>query len=404
MSPSDTAAPRNVLLSVFGVNPRKIGSGETYIHELSLQLNQAGWHHVVCFLREPAEAPRKYLSSPNVSLEVLPDAWQLGWKPAAGLWKLLRKHRPRILHLSFTGLLSPYPWIARWNGVEQVFFTDQASRPEGFVARRAPAWRRGITRLINCPLDRVIAISDFVRGCWTVAGLFPAARLTRIYNSVDLTAYHRVNGAEFRRRFGIMPDRQVAIQVAHVVPEKGFQDLIAAARIVVRENPRAHFVFVGDGPCRERYKQLAEEMGLANHVTWTGQITSPLEEGAFAAADIACQVSRWEEGAGWAIAEAMSFARPVIGTRVGAIPEMIENGRTGFLVERGDYQGIAERLLHLLADPELCRNLGIGARRMAEERLDLRVNVARLLELYGIEHRPASAAAAASVVASTRRD
>lgn len=386
----------NLLLSVFSVRPTKIGSGETYLHELSVQLNEAGWHHVICFLREPTEGPRKYLSAPNVSLEVLPDAWQLAWKPAKGLWKLVRKYRPRILHLNFTGKLSPYPWIGRLNGVEQVFFTDQGSHPEGFVPRRAPAWRRGLTRLINRPLDRVITISEFVRAYWTTTGLLPDERITRIYNSVDLGAASRVDGAGIRERFAIPRDRLLAVQVAHVIPEKGFQDLIRAAQIVVRANPRVHFLFVGEGPSRAEYTRLAADMGLAEHVTWTGEITSPMEEGVYAAADVACQVSRWGEGFGWVVAEAMSFAKPVIGTRAGAIPELIEDGGTGFLVERGDHQAMADRLLQLLARPELRRTLGSAGRRRAEERFDLRANVASLLDLYGIERKPAARAAAAS--------
>ncbi len=308
----------------------------------------------------------------------------------------MRKYRPRILHLNFTGMLSPYPWIARLNGVEQVFFTDQSSQPEGFVPRRVPAWRRGLSRLINYPLNRVVTISESVYMYWTATGLLPEERITRIYNGVDLSAFFRVDGAGVRERFAIPRDRLLAVQAAQVIPEKGFQDLIQTARIVVRANPRAHFLFVGEGPLRAEYTRLTAEMGLADHVTWTGQLTSPMEEGVYAASDVACQMSRWQEGFGWTIAEAMSFHKAVVGTRVGAIPELIEDGTTGFLVERDDHQAAAERILQLFASPELRRSMGAAARRRAEERFDLRANVACLLDLYGIERKPAAVVAAAA--------
>ncbi len=75
MPPLAAIAPaRNALLSVFSVRPTKIASGETYLRELSLQLNDAGWHHVICLLKEPNEVLREYLGGPNVSIDVLPDA------------------------------------------------------------------------------------------------------------------------------------------------------------------------------------------------------------------------------------------------------------------------------------------------------------------------------------------
>jgi len=375
---------RNALVSVFGFQPVRISAGEVFVREVSLALERRGWQHVVCFMSEPQGAVREFLALPNVTFDAVPDAWKLAWAPARDLHRILQRHRPKLLHLSFTGLISPYPWLGRLNGVKRILFTDQGSRPEGFVPRRAPAWRRAMTRLINLPLDHVISISNYVRSCWAIADLLPAARVTRIYNSVDLTCAARGDGDAFRRRFSIPGDRLVAVQVAWVIPEKGFADLLEAARIVVRQNPRAHFLFVGEGERRAEYTRKTAELGLEDHVTWTGPLLSPLEEGAYAAAQVACQVSRWEEGFGWVIAEAMSSALPVVGTRVGAIPELIEDGRTGFLVDRGDHQAMAGRLLELFADAELRRRLGCAARREAESRFDLRANVASLMELYGL--------------------
>jgi len=318
-----------------------------------------------------------------VELDVIPDAWKGGMRDGAALWRVLRKWRPEILHLHFTSFVSPHAWLARMGGVRSVFFSDQASRPEGYVAGSAPAWKRLAVRLINWPIDRVISGSDYGANCFRALGVLPAERFTRIYNSVRLEDLpHR--GPEFRRRFGIPEGCPLVTQVSALIPEKGFEDLLEAARMVVDQNPRAHFAMVGDGRCRAEYEQRTAALRLTEHVTWTGLVEDPLEAGVFDAADVTCQMSRWEELFGWVIAEAMAFSRPVIGTRAGAIPEVIEDGRTGYLVERRNPAAMAQRILECLADPELRERMGRAGRAAAEQKFDIRRNVAHLVSMYGI--------------------
>ena len=119
-----------------------------------------------------------------------------------------------------------------------------------------------------------------------------------------------------------------------MIPEKGIDDFLQAGKLAVTKNGNVHFVLAGDGSSRDQYVQLVERLGLADHVTFTGLVQDPMGDGLFDAADIVCQVSRWQEAFGLTIAEAMSAAKPVIGTRVGGIPELICDGQTGYLVDR----------------------------------------------------------------------
>jgi glycosyltransferase involved in cell wall biosynthesis len=371
------------LVSVCGFEPFRIGGGEALAREVSVQLAARGWRNVLCFLSPPTDPVREFLNLPNVSIEVLPDSWKLAWKPTRGLARILARYRPEIMHLQFTGFIGPYPWLAKLFGVKKVFFTDQSSRPEGYVTPRAALWRRAGTRIVNYPLDRVVCISDYVRGSWVTFDVLPADRFVRIYNSVDASRC-AADGSALRRQYGIPEDRQVVLQVSWVIPEKGFDDLLAAARLVVDRNPGVHFLMAGEGADRPRLMAETVKAGLENHITWTGIVANPIESGLYAAADVVCQVSRWEEAFGYVIAEALASRRPVIGTRVGAIPELVRHGQTGFLVERRDPAEIAARILDLLSDPGLRREMGEAGRRLALEEFDQRTNVARLIELYGI--------------------
>ena len=125
-------------------------------------------------------------------------------------------------------------------------------------------------------------------------------------------------------------------------------------------------------------------MGLAGHLTWTGNVVDTLAEGVYAAAEIVCQMSRWEEVFGFVIAEAMVSGKPVVATRVGGIPELIDDGQTGFLVDRGDHQAMADKILALLADANLRHSMGCAGRLKAKIRFDLKKNVAELISSYGI--------------------
>ena len=376
----------NTVVSVFGFDPYRIGAGEIFARELSAQLAARGWNSVLCFLKPPPEPVRRFLDLPNVSIEIVEDSWQLSAKATARLFAVLRKYRPRILHLYFTGFLSAYPWMAKMLRVEKVYFTDQSSPPEGFVQTRAPLWKRAAMRVINGPLTGVISVSGYGYRNFVARGLLPTRRFHIVYNSVDLSraALGLAKGDEFRRRHNIPPGALVVTQVSWLIPEKGVDDLLIAARDVVAAEPRAHFLLACDGAYRPNLEQTARDLGIESHVTFTGVVPDPLADGLYAASDVVCQMSRWEEVFGYVNAEAMATGKPLVGTRVGGIPEIVDDGKTGFLVERRDTAAMTARILDLLRDPDLRRRMGEAGRQAVVEKFNHKTNVAQLIGLYGL--------------------
>jgi glycosyltransferase involved in cell wall biosynthesis len=374
------------LVSVFGVEPRRIGGTETFARELSLQLGARGWQSVLCFLSEPTEEVRCFLDLPNISLGVYAGATDGSLKISRNLAGIARNHRPEILHLHYTGFLNFSSWIARLQSVKQVFFTDHHSRSAGYVPGRAPLWKRGAARFVNGPLTKVISVSNYGYDCMTAFDLLPRNRFQMIYNGVDLSRIKTdpQRALDFRRRYSIPAERAIVTQVSWIIPEKGISDFLETARLVTQQNRNVQFVLVGDGAYREQYTKDAAAMGIEDRLTWTGMVEDPFGEGVFAAADVVCQFSRWEEVFGWMIAEAMAHGKPVVATRVGGIPELITNGRSGFLVERSDTAAMSERILTLLADPALRARMGQAGRETVSDKFDLRKNVAELITSYGI--------------------
>ena len=373
------------VVSVFGVEPSRIGGTETFARELSKQLAECGWNSVLCFDTPPTTEVAQFLAAPNVQVEVLENGTQSG-SPTKELMAFLRKYRPEILHLHFMGFVSVLPWLARAYGVKKIFFTDHSSRAADHVPKRAPFWKRLLIRIINFPLTRVICVSKYGCQCMTSLDVLENERYELIYNGVDLSRVgpDAQRGMNFRTRFGIAENKQVVAQISWIIPEKGILDLLEIAKLVCSQTNDVHFVIVGEGSFRAEYARKAESMGLGDSVTWTGLLADPFGEGVYDAADVVCQLSRWNELFGWMIAEAMAFGKPIVATRVGGIPELVSDGETGYLVERGDWVGGANKLLALLDDPDRRKLMGEKGRLTVNTQFCLKANVAQLLETYGI--------------------
>ena len=129
-----------------------------------------------------------------------------------------------------------------------------------------------------------------------------------------------------------------------------------------------------------------EAAGMADHFTWTGLIDDPLASGVYLAADVVCQLSR---GGGVRLDErgGHGVSRPVVATRVGGIPEIVEDGISGYLVNRRQPAEAADRILRLLGDREFRHKMGASGRRAVETRFNLQRNVAQLLELYEVAEK-----------------
>ncbi len=375
------------VVSIFVVEPLRIGGTETFARELSCQLAERGWKSVLCFQSEPVGEVKSFLDLPNVPINVYAGPSDSTFKAGKGIARIIRDYRPEIVHLHFFSFINPYSWIARLQSVKQVFFTDHHSRPSGYIARRAPVWKRAIGRVVNEPLTKVICVSNYGHVCMSSFGLLPRDRFQMIYNGVDLSRVKSdpQRAIDFRRRYSIPLDRSIVAQVSWVIPEKGITDFLETARLVSRQNRKVQFVMVGDGNYRQEYMERAVEMGIEDRVTWTGMVEDPFSEGVFEAADVVCQFSRWEEVFGWTIAEAMAHGKPVVTTRVGGIPELVQDHESGYLVDRGDTETMSKKVLTLLNDALLREHMGSNGKNSVRQKFDLRNNVAELITSYGLE-------------------
>jgi glycosyltransferase involved in cell wall biosynthesis len=198
-----------------------------------------------------------------------------------------------------------------------------------------------------------------------------------IGNGVDVPVFR---AAEPKYAAEIGKGRKVAVgMVGRMVWEKGPQYLIEAARDVIHDFPDTIFILIGDGPQRLQFQQMARSLGIERQVIFAGYRSDMPE--VLASLDVVALPSL-REAMPMSVMEAMAAGRPVIGTRVGAIPAMIADGKTGLLVDPGNPAQLREALVRLLANAKLRGDLGEQAQFWVAKHVSLEAVALRYLGAY----------------------
>ena len=219
-------------------------------------------------------------------------------------------------------------------------------------------------------LDAVILESDVLKTIQEAAGV--PNRLTRINAGIDLARYNPATVQPFRLFEGPVVGR-----VSRLVEEKDPETFVRAAALVQARHPHTNFVIAGDGPLRAQLEALAQRLGA--RITFLGNCTNV--PAVLAAFDIFAYPTLGDSF-GFVNAEAMAMGKPVISTRVGAVPELVRDGETGFLIEPQDAWGLAQCICYLLNEPEIGRRMGSQGRQLIETKFDLKQEVTAMADLY----------------------
>ena len=300
-----------------------------------------------------------------------------------------------VAPVDFGGELSPRPaWqVARVTARMQPDIV-QAHDPHAITAAhlawRATARRRLVaTRRVDFvprgPLarwkyraaGRVIAVSAAIRHILAGSGI-DDTKLRLVYEGVRDRA-PAAGGRASLEALGVPPGAPVVGNIAALADHKDHETLLRAAAAVRASRPDARFVVVGDGERRASLEGLAGELGLGGYVFFTGFRDDV--DALLPAFDVFC-LSSHMEGLGTIVLDAMAFARPVVATAAGGIPESVVDGETGRLVPVRDAAALARALLEVLADPARAAALGQAGRRRFERHFSAERMVSETLAVY----------------------
>jgi glycosyltransferase involved in cell wall biosynthesis len=206
-----------------------------------------------------------------------------------------------------------------------------------------------LDRLVLKRFNAIASVSDTVSERLLNSGI-PASKIKIIANGIDVEAFEYAQSQPELRGTG----EKVIGVVARLDLQKGFEYLLPAIRELSTSLYGLKVVIVGDGPDRIAIEQMIERCGLQQTVILAGQQSNM--PGVYASIDIFVLPSL-NEGLPMTLLEAMASSRPVVATRVGAIPRVIEDGKTGLLVNPRDTAGLKDAMARLLTEADLCRRV-----------------------------------------------
>ena len=347
------------------------GGITSYTITLAEALSRLGHHVRLASRGGPGVSILERLDLPHVWIPIRSKS-ELDPRLLASAW-----HLHRLIHRGGIELIHAQTRVAAWVGhllarVEAipVMTTCHGSPRRRATKRWLPLWG-----------DCVIAVSRHTGSHLAGSLGVEPGRIRVVPNGVWLDVPAGLNGRRGTPAGEIparAPGHVLAVVCARLVPEKGHDVLLHAFARIVKRVP-AHLVIVGSGRLDRPLRHLARRLDLDETVSFLGSL--PDGRTVLEHADLVVAPSR-EEGAGWAVLEAMALGKAVVASDVGGLREVVEDGRTGWLVPPGDSRALADRMLALIHDPGMRRRMGDAGRARASAHFSSEQMATRTAAVY----------------------
>jgi len=322
------------------------------------------------------ELPIASFFHPETVFFTLPYSWFV--------FKLVEMYKIDLIHAhfaypaGFVALLTKRvvgkPLIVTLHGVD--ILTDSSIN----YGMRLKKRYNTMVRKVLAQADKVFAASRFVYQEAIHAGC-DKERLVLLPNGVDLEEFNpNIDGSFIRKRFGIT-NRPIIFTLRGHEAKNGIEYLIKAIPLVSRKVPDAVFIIGGDGPLRIYHERLVRKLKIDKCCIFTGRVPQKELPFYYAACDIFA-IPSLVEAFGLVSIEAMACGKPVIGSNVGGIPDIVIDGYNGFLVRPKNPREIAERIIELMKNPELRIKMGMNGRKTVRQKFDLEKRIDRVLSVY----------------------
>jgi L-malate glycosyltransferase len=358
-----------------------LGGTERQLFELAVGLDQKRFSPHVCCLRGSGpfvEDLAKRTIPVTISRFAERDYSRMGkfalfCAQVHELSGLMRRIKPLIVHGMLPVACVTAGLAAKLAGVP-VLVTGRRSLG---CYKEGRFFLRQMENLVCLWTDAAVANSEAVREDALRREWIDPGRMRVIYNGVRFPATS--TAVEWHELIGKRIEGPVVCLVANFFPYKGHMEFISAASIIAEKTPRVTFVLVGDGKLRAGIERKIAGLGMAEKVILIGARTDA--SGIMSLSDVVVLASH-EEGCPNVILEAMAAGRPVVATRVGGVPEIVEDGKTGLLVPARDPVKLAEGIMRVLGDRREAEAMGRRGLELVRERFTIEKMVTAYEKLY----------------------
>ncbi len=367
-----SAAPRVLMVAAAHATS---GGGEKHVADLLRELSGAGY---ALGLAAPSGGDLGALAG-ALGVPTFASPIDAGFSVGRvrGVREAIREFQPDIVH-AHGSRAALFARLADPRASERVVYTVHGIH----VDRSGGAMRRTVLlnteRLLRTKTARFVTVceADLRRG--VALRILDHALSRVVYNGIALPQPPGASGA-FRSELGIGPDAPLILCVGRLEAQKDHATLIAAFERVHAQRPDAVLVLVGSGALEDQVRAQVGSLGLSDCV----RIAPPRSRiaDAYTDATVVALSSRWE-GLPYTVVEAMAYGKPVVATCVDGIPEAVESGVTGLLVDPGDSEALAVALGDVLGDPAKAARMGAAGSARVVERFSVEQMVESLRSVY----------------------
>ncbi len=316
---------------------------------------------------DPQEGNYLTLSDRSLSkLSVIPELRReiQGWSDLKALFRLIvlmREFRPHIVHTHTAKAGTLGRLAARLVRIPIVVHTYHGHVLHSYFSPIKTKLFLSIERRLARWTDRLLTVSEQVRSDLLASGVGRPERFTVMPLGLDLDPLLTCENlrGQLRTEIGVPAEAPLVGIVARLVPIKRHEWFLEAAAQVVQEFPTCQFLLVGDGERHQELRALVGQFHLDGHVHFLGWRYDLAR--IYADLDVAALTSA-NEGLPVSLIEAMAAGRPVVSTRVGGVPDLVEDGITGLLVPPDEPTALAEAICTLLSDPQRRQMMGRAGR------------------------------------------
>lgn len=343
-----------------------VGGIAAHVYELARALRSLGNDVTIVTFRDAFFAPKEEtVDGLHIVRIYLPKNTVLLY-PVFALFeyftvrRIVREKKIDLLHSHY---VFPDGFVSRLQSGVPGVATEHTS---GFLDRLERGRMLWLYRWVYARMDQIITPSDELAGAVGALGI-PGQKITFVSNGVDTDKFSpEVPPRDLRKQYTLAPETRIVLCPRRLEPKNGVKYLVEAVPAVLRECPDTRFFIVG-GSYPDQLVLLQKrgrELGVQNHIIFAGSVPNAEMPSWYTAADVVVLPSL-KEATSIAGLEAMACGRPLVGTNVGGIPYLIDDGKTGLLVEPKDPPGLADALVNVLTNDTTRREMGVAARKKA---------------------------------------
>lgn len=349
--------------------PHSWRGGEQQAAYLMTALHEDGVDQVLLC---PADAPLAQKIIPEIKCYTFKKRGWLDVHVAKQIKSITQQESPDLIHCHDSHAHSGAVMAAAFMAVDVPIIV---SRRVDFPVSSNPLSR---WKYNHPAVKKIICVSKAIAEI-TAPSIRDHHKLAVVHSGIDASLFQAsMDKKMLRHELGLTPDTILIGNLSALADHKDYPTFLRTAALILKENPAIHFIIAGDGPEEKKIRQLINELQISPNVHMLGfrnDIRAVMQS-----LDIFMITSR-TEGLGTIVLDAFAAGIPVVATRAGGIPEMVEDGVTGLLAGIGDATGLSKAVHHLLTHPALKAEL-ISNASLLSHQFSFRATAGKTLDVY----------------------